>query len=539
MRTLKLLSIVLWAELIIVHSVMAQSLFDMIENRKTDEIKTMIQQHPDLMKQPDRYGRYPIHLAASKGNQELVEFMISQGADPNSVTPHQTSLMHFAAFGGNARIVAALIHQGIAVDPVNRQGVTPLIYAAQIGNLEIVHLLIEHGADYHYQDPTGRTALFHTLENGKQEVGDYLISLGINRLDIRSLSGNTLLHAAVKSGLHSSARSLLKLGIDHGISNRYGDTPIMIALYRHDSLMTDLIVKHGAQRPHGDQTDSAGFGLIGQYPMDSMPHLHHAALFAPGFISTEDSPERDICISPDYRELFFSRHTKIHQTIRTEQGWLKPEPVAFIHHPRSLEAMLTPDGERLYFVSQTSLPGQSSLTPFHIRFSDRGSQGWNPPQSLDSSFENCFYPSLTHQGIMYYTGPDNQIYRTRYHNGTFMPPEKLDSLINASTDQYNALIAPDESFLIYTSWRNHPSDFGGGDLYINFRSSDGQWSRAFNLGPEVNTSFHEYCPSLSPDGRYLFFTSDRFGNEDIFVIPADIIDGLKMQNKKTEIMEKK
>jgi hypothetical protein len=55
-----------------------------------------------------------------------------------------------------------------------------------------------------------------------------------------------------------------------------------------------------------------------------------------------------------------------------------------------------------------------------------------------------------------------------------------------------------------------------GDLYISFRRADGTWEAARNLGPLVNTDRTEFCPVVSPDGRYLYFTSDRsFANQPL------------------------
>jgi Tol biopolymer transport system component len=47
------------------------------------------------------------------------------------------------------------------------------------------------------------------------------------------------------------------------------------------------------------------------------------------------------------------------------------------------------------------------------------------------------------------------------------------------------------------------------------------------MGPSINSEATEYCPMLSPDGRYLFFTSTRSGNGDIYWVDAKIIDALR------------
>ena len=44
-------------------------------------------------------------------------------------------------------------------------------------------------------------------------------------------------------------------------------------------------------------------------------------------------------------------------------------------------------------------------------------------------------------------------------------------------------------------------------ICTSFRSGDNAWTAPQNLGPAINSPFQEYCPSLSPDGKYFFFSS--------------------------------
>ena len=55
------------------------------------------------------------------------------------------------------------------------------------------------------------------------------------------------------------------------------------------------------------------------------------------------------------------------------------------------------------------------------------------------------------------------------------------------------------------------------NLYISF-NKNGTWTQALNLGPEVNTDQTEMCPSVSPDGKYLFFHRGGEEHGDIYWI---------------------
>ena len=52
------------------------------------------------------------------------------------------------------------------------------------------------------------------------------------------------------------------------------------------------------------------------------------------------------------------------------------------------------------------------------------------------------------------------------------------------------------------------------------------------MGPEINSFERDYCPYVSPDGKYFFFSSRRYGTEDIFWLDAQVIEDLKPQELK-------
>jgi outer membrane protein OmpA-like peptidoglycan-associated protein len=67
--------------------------------------------------------------------------------------------------------------------------------------------------------------------------------------------------------------------------------------------------------------------------------------------------------------------------------------------------------------------------------------------------------------------------------------------------------------------------FGVEDLYVSTRKPDGQWAEPKNLGSRINTQFQELSPSLSPDGRTLYFSSNgRKGNGSFDVYSASRLD---------------
>ena len=89
-------------------------------------------------------------------------------------------------------------------------------------------------------------------------------------------------------------------------------------------------------------------------------------------------------------------------------------------------------------------------------------------------------------------------------NGSF-EITNLGEAINSPGGEGDPYVSPDGNMIIFTSW-GREDELGRGDLYISYKK-DGKWQPAQNLGTEINSNSFEYCPMLSPDGKYFFWTS--------------------------------
>lgn len=118
---------------------------------------------------------------------------------------------------------------------------------------------------------------------------------------------------------------------------------------------------------------------------------------------------------------------------------------------------------------------------------------------------------------------DEDIYMSQKdQHGNWRKPESLSDHINSPLNEGTCTIAADGRTLIFTSCEAQGS-FGSCDLYITKKIGD-EWAPAKNLGAHINTSAWESQPSLSADGRTLYFVSDRkggVGRRDIYVAQID------------------
>lgn len=244
--------------------------------------------------------------------------------------------------------------------------------------------------------------------------------------------------------------------------------------------------------------------------------------------------ERDLAISPDGREVFFTRQgtdwkeqTIWQLTKQADGSWSAPRPASFSGRFRDLEPFFAPDGKRLYFASGRPKPNREGAD-VDIWMVERLAAGWSEPIHLGpaiNSEKDEYYPSVTSEGHLYFTseregGPGKEdIYRAEYSNGSWLTARPLDAGVNSAYYEFNANVSPDESLLIFTSY-GRSDDTGRGDLYISKRNSDGSWAPAKNL-KAANSTDLDYCPFVSPDGKTLYYTSEKAGkkNGNIYMLP--------------------
>jgi peptidoglycan-associated lipoprotein len=114
---------------------------------------------------------------------------------------------------------------------------------------------------------------------------------------------------------------------------------------------------------------------------------------------------------------------------------------------------------------------------------------------------------------------DVDLYISRFRNGVWMEPQVITGGVN-TPDFWDSTPAfsPDGRTLYFAS--NRKGGSGGTDLYSAQMDSRGRFARVRNLGPEINTPGNEMFPYVADDGK-LYFASDGhpgYGGLDLFVV---------------------
>jgi hypothetical protein len=120
-----------------------------------------------------------------------------------------------------------------------------------------------------------------------------------------------------------------------------------------------------------------------------------------------------------------------------------------------------------------------------------------------------FSPSIAADGSLYFMRANDKtgvfhLFRSQYQSGGYLAAEPV-GVGDATTDEVDPAVSPDESFLVYSS--GHPARHDPKRLMIAFRVAHG-WSTPQDLGDEVNEAGSNIEARLSPDHRTLYFSTN-------------------------------
>ena len=213
------------------------------------------------------------------------------------------------------------------------------------------------------------------------------------------------------------------------------------------------------------------------------------------------------------------------QELKTE---FKPKPLPDVINAFATQyfPVLTADQKQLFYTRRLGLGGNDDED---IVVSSKDESGnWTAPRSIAENINSAnnegtctisadgrkliFTSCLGRRG---YGSCD--LFQSIREGDEWTVPVNLGSNINSAAWESQPALSADGRTLYFVS--NRPGGFGMRDIYVSYFQEDETWSKAQNLGPQINTPLDEVSPFIHANGQTLYFASDGhvgFGGYDIF-----------------------
>jgi hypothetical protein len=188
---------------------------------------------------------------------------------------------------------------------------------------------------------------------------------------------------------------------------------------------------------------------------------------------------------------------------------------------------ITPDGHYMFFASDR--PGGCGMADVWMSYRSNTNSdfAWEAPQHIPCVEDGGINGPFIDACPFYHVNSETNQVEFYFIRATSPDPTTLDVMVvdfdlqtgqfgtaqpvpNISSQHNEGHLDPAHGY-IWAIYPHPDGTFGGGsDIWISERGPDG-WSFPYNLGPRINTPFEEQLPAPTPDGRTLFFPSDRPG----------------------------
>jgi len=265
-----------------------------------------------------------------------------------------------------------------------------------------------------------------------------------------------------------------------------------------------------------------------------------AVIFAPGIISQDNRSEGNISFSPEGNRCMYHvidriswQWGDIYYSEYENNNWNIPVRADFIETSDyfDIQPSFSPDGKTLYYSSLNPYRGYTQGGIYvNLWKVEYDSVSWKTPEKLNSMINSSnndeTFPNFTLNGTLYFQKDQTGfLWYSKLEAGEFKEIKKLEKPINSTAGYYHPYVAPDANYMILNSDRD--DGFGSSDLYISYNKGENKWTNPKNIGNKINTEVNEGGPTVSPDGKYLFFGR----SDDIYWARIDnLIDSLKQTN---------
>lgn len=233
-------------------------------NASTEVIKFLVEQEGNSVTKKTHHSRSYLHWAVSRGNLELVQWLLSKGSDVNYQDSYGSSIIQYAASTGNKNtavfdallkagadlkqksedgasllllavsgdkdltVTDYFVTKGLSLKDTDGNGANAADYAARTGNVELIEKLVKRGVK-----PTDNSLFFATLGSRMSSNGldTYKYLVDTYKLNPKAVSkdGATVLHALVRRPNAEIINYFIKKGVDLAKADKEGNTLLILA----------------------------------------------------------------------------------------------------------------------------------------------------------------------------------------------------------------------------------------------------------------------------------------------------------------------
>jgi hypothetical protein len=252
---------------------------------------------------------------------------------------------------------------------------------------------------------------------------------------------------------------------------------------------------------------------------DQEPPTTVPKLFAPSIVNT-DSIEINTVFNPSSTKLFFTRIINkkfvIHHSELIDDNCSLPKPIQMFAELEkesvAIDPSISQDGNTMYFLGISPGDRLRNAKP-DIYKSEKIDGKWQLATKIGfliSTREYTeSYPIVVADGSLYFTSDrhgsfsQRDIYRAQYlGDGKFDTPINIGPVVNSEKGERSTYVSPYESFLITGNTYSNDKGFA-----VSFKKN-GKWQRPtyFDLGEQIKEDWIYFCPYMSPDNKYFFFS---------------------------------
>nr|NQU90042.1 ankyrin repeat domain-containing protein [Bacteroidota bacterium] len=461
-----------------------------------------------------------------KGDLKEVKLIIDEDeAQLNTLLEGAYTPLSFASMIGNDSIVSYLLFRGADPNFAEKSVKSPLFQAVYRGHLNIVKILIDNGTSI--DDETMGMSLLHTaVWQNHMEATKFLLSCGMD-INSQDSYGLTPLHMAVELGHLDMCKLLIAKGADLNTRSNNATTPFQLSEETNQKAISQFLISKGAKRVSRDFPVYKGKYFGAKNPGTTLE------LFEPNRAMRIIGAHSGVAVSRDGKEIFWVRGDysgKIWQMKEVDGVWTTPRIAPFSGDFDNSYPCFSVDGQRLFFTSDRpkEQDGEYKKGVGDIWFAEKTENEWseavNAGPGVNTNGDE-FIASIDKNNTLYFTRVlfqngkvNSDIFFSKFTDGNFQTAVMMDTAINTPRFEVGPFISPEGDYIIFGSQR-----FGEMTTCISYRMKNGEWTVAKDIQSVFDPFTGSYVQGITADGRFILFAGAKEKNWDIYWISSEII----------------